>query len=318
MSAAPPPARIALLVHGLDEPGTIWDDLAPALDRAGLTVVRFDYPNDEHVERSARRLIAALKDLKSRGVGRVDIVAHSMGGLVSRDVLTRDDAYAGECDQPDVAELPDIHRLIMVGTPNYGSLMARLRPLAEIREQLVRWMHAGITKPGTLLGFLTDGAGEAEDDITIGSRFLNDLNARPMPRHVAITCIVGEMAPAQSNHLIDMLKTPRARRILGARAGRLARDLRAVMLELGDGVVSVSSAQLKGVTDIVRVHANHRTMLLTLDAERLLTPITGAPPADPPAIRVILDRLREASPGASPDGRRATGRPSACSSGAEI
>jgi hypothetical protein len=38
------PARLVLLVHGMDEPGGIWDDLAPALAAAGHAVARRSTP----------------------------------------------------------------------------------------------------------------------------------------------------------------------------------------------------------------------------------------------------------------------------------
>ena len=52
--------RVVMLVHGLDEPGGIWDQLAPALVADGHTVVRFEYANDQAIAISAGDLIEAL------------------------------------------------------------------------------------------------------------------------------------------------------------------------------------------------------------------------------------------------------------------
>jgi len=281
------PEHIVLLVHGLDEPGTIWDDLAPALADAGHAVVRFDYPNDQPIADSADELTIAIQTMRAQGVNQLSIVAHSMGGLVSRDALTRPDF------SQQATNTPTINRLILVGTPNSGSLLAPMRAIAEIREQLVRWRRAPDHDPLELLGFIADGAGESGPELAVGSDYLKQLNARPAIAGVKITCIVGEMAPSASNLVAGFLKTSLARRVLGDRAPQLSHDLNIVSSELGDGVVPVASATLLGASDVVHVHANHRTMLVTLAAERLLTPLTGAPPADPPAIRVILDRLND-------------------------
>lgn len=290
--AAALPGRVVLLVHGLDEPGSIWNDLAPALAGAGHVVIRFDYPNDQPIARSADLLEVALERLKARGVGHIDLVAHSMGGLVARDVLTRKQFYAGHTRRPADALRPTVDRFIMVGAPNYGAPMARLRFIAEIREQLMRWFDPGSDDPISALGFIADGAGQAGRDLAVGSDYLRGLNSRPLPAPVRITCIVGQIAPDDDDLLGDMLDTPIARRLFGERAARSARGLRALFNELGDGVVPVASARLAGVKDVVLVHAAHRTMLLTLGVERLLSPITGEPPAAPPAIAIILDRLK--------------------------
>jgi hypothetical protein len=218
-----------------------------------------------------------------------------MGGLLSRDVLTREAYYAGDADQSDDSPLPDIDHLILCGTPNYGSPFARLRVVAEIREQLMRWFDDGRPDDESALAFLADGTGEAGEDLAINSSFLIDLNSRDLPQHVEITCIVGQMAPDDANMLDDLFESDLAKRMLGNNAEEFASDLRALSGELGDGVVPVSSARLRGVEDIVPVHANHRTMLVTLGAEELLTPITGEEPATPPAIPIILERLDSAN-----------------------
>jgi pimeloyl-ACP methyl ester carboxylesterase len=76
--------------------------------------------------------IAQRFGIKDRDV-RFDIVAHSMGGLVARYYLRY-----GAQDQPPDASLPEptwagartVDNLIMVGTPNAGSIQA-LQVLVE-------------------------------------------------------------------------------------------------------------------------------------------------------------------------------------------
>lgn len=285
------PERIVLLVHGLDEPGSIWDDLTPALRDAGYDVARFDYPNDQPIADSGDLLGAALRDLKARGVKRVDLVGHSMGGLIARDVLTREGLYAGRARGHD--DLPDVPRLITVGTPNAGSPWAKLRAIAEIREQAERFFSDPARDWRGLLGYLGDGMGEAGDDLLPGSAYLAGLNARPLPRDVAITIIAGRMAPVQNEDLAWLAESWLLKRLVGREdAEKLAEGIHDLSTQLGDGVVPVASTPLRGVEDVVLLEgANHRTMLR---ASRLIDGargLVGEAPSSPEAIPVILDRL---------------------------
>ncbi len=298
------PECLVLLVHGLDEPGPIWDDLAPALVEANgeFGVARFDYPNDQPVAASTNLLISALRDLRARGTARVDLVCHSMGGLMARDALTRAGVYGGAgCGHED---LPDVCRLIMVGTPNAGSPWSKLRALGEIREQIARFLDDPDHDARGLLGYLNDGLGEAGDDLLPGSAFLTDLNARPMPEGVAVTVIAGRLAPVRNEDLEWIAGSWLVRQLLGSDdAAALAASIRVLSSQLGDGVVPVSSAVLPGVADTVYVEANHRSMLRTVDVVKTARTLVGAECAPPPAIGVIVERLSRSEAPARPRGR---------------
>jgi hypothetical protein len=112
----PVPRRVIVLVHGLDDPGWMWRDMVPALRGAGHDVARMEYLNDGPIDEAADLLAWSLLALRAAGVEHVDVVAHSMGGLVTRDVLTRPAYYDG--DGRGDERLPAIRRLIMCGTPN--------------------------------------------------------------------------------------------------------------------------------------------------------------------------------------------------------
>ncbi|MDY7108213.1 MAG: alpha/beta fold hydrolase, partial [Planctomycetota bacterium] len=165
------PRRIVLLVHGLDDPGWLWDDVIEALRKEGHVVARLEYPNDGPIVDAADLLMQSLLELHALGVRRVDVVAHSMGGLVTRDVLTRPAYYGGDGEGDDAG--PAIDRLIMCGTPNQGSSIARLRAVAGIGEQLSR-LFSDRRRTMDLTG-LADGAGEAAIDLSPGSAFLTQL-----------------------------------------------------------------------------------------------------------------------------------------------
>ena len=278
------PSRLVLLVHGLDEPGDIWDDLAPRIQKAGLRVARFDYHNDGPIKDDADELAAWLRTLKARGVSNVDLVCYSMGGLVAREVLTRPNPmlYAGEARGRE--GLPDIDRLIMIATPNAGSSWAHLEILAEARDQFQRWLDSDGTDSGSFAGFLVDGHGEAADDLLPRSPFLTELNARPLPRDVRMTLIAGKMMPVTRQDALDVLQSRFVKAILSqAEIEKLAAQVEVAANGLGDGPVATDSVKLNGVEDSVVCEGEHCYLLKR-------SPLQTEPPATP----IVLDRLTRA------------------------
>lgn len=289
-AAAATPERIVLLVHGLDEPGDIWDELAPAIREQGLRVARFDYPNDQGIADSTDMLASALADLRARGTIRIDLVCHSMGGLVARDLLTREAYYAGHANASET--MPRIERVITVGTPNYGAPLAPLRGLAEVRDQLTRLVDNDDITLGDLLRFTSDGNGEAGIDLAPGSEFLTALNDRPFPVGARWTILIGRIATPEDVHALTDSKVARAMGI-DDDLDELIRTLAPLTDDFGDGAVPASSAPLPGVEDTVYLVGNHRSMLRTIPIEQSVRKVLGeAPPEIPPAIPVILERLR--------------------------
>jgi pimeloyl-ACP methyl ester carboxylesterase len=253
-----------VLLHGLDDPGKVWMNLAPVLVQAGYGVLLFEYPNDQPIVDSARFLAQQLQILADQGVHRADIVAHSMGGLVSRELLT---SPALRCEAP-ACRRPQIRQLIMVGTPNHGSDLARFRALSEVREQVSR-LFSG---EAGWFGWIFDGVGEAGQDLLPGSAFLTRLNARPLPRDTQMFVIAGEIGQSQWDEL---------ERLLQEHAGELPQPLRQAREQIGDGLVSVTSAHLPGVP-MVRVPGNHLSIIRN---------VSESSTRMPPAIPVILQWL---------------------------
>jgi triacylglycerol esterase/lipase EstA (alpha/beta hydrolase family) len=280
-------ARVVVLVHGLDEPGGIWDQLAPALSGDGHTVARFDYANDQAIVRSADAFESALQRLRDAGVQEIDLVCHSMGGLVAREALSRD-AFAGL----NVS----VGTMVTLGTPHKGSPWARLRSIAEAREQVQRWAESDDLDPKRLLGFFNDGDGQAGVDLMPGSTFFRQLEKRSFPSSIRVVCVVGRSDTP--NTLFGTLSSASARDLLRetigpAQAQQILSQIDRAGSEFGDGVVPVSSAVMDGVIDVVIVNANHRGMVRTIELEQRVRAGTNLPEAaEPPAIRVVLDRLR--------------------------
>jgi pimeloyl-ACP methyl ester carboxylesterase len=283
------PSHLVLLIHGLDDAGQLWDGAASALTAAGHTPVAFNYRNDQAIARSTDDLAVALKQLRAAGVMEVSIIGHSMGGLLARDVLTRTEFY--NSDPAGGAGLPRVRRLIMLGPPNQGSPLAPLRGVMEIRDQFARWLRSDGSNTDAMLGFLVDGRGEAGADLRPGSAFLTDLNARPAPRDLPITIIIGALGDDCRSRIAETLDTEFARRMLGDEAARLRGAVDAAAHTLGDGCVPAASTALPGVSDVVQVDADHRSMICRVEALEVARGWIGKERGVPPAIPVILNRL---------------------------
>ena len=120
------PVFSVVLIHGLDDPGKVWMNLAPALIRLNMSVWQMHYPNDQPIVDSARFFYNELRCLKQRGISQITIVAHSMGGLASREMLTTPQiAYIEKSTSGGRAEG---RRTDHGGTPNHGSTGAVPHP----------------------------------------------------------------------------------------------------------------------------------------------------------------------------------------------
>ncbi len=269
--------KSVVLIHGLDDPGKIWQNLAPALIQADFNVWVMRYPNDQPIVESARLFFDEMKSLRQRDVDRISIVAHSMGGLVSREMLTRPEIdYTASAA---TGQVPAVISLIMVGTPNHGSQMARVRVFAEMRDQLAR-LAKGDTN---WLGSILDGAGEAKIDLLPGSRFLTELNARPHPAGVNMLIIAGVTSPWKESDINRWVSDTR-RKVPDEQQkwiDELGQNMISLTHGLGDGLVTVESTRLAGVPHRT-VDGTHMSMIrnITIRSQRI-----------PPAVPIIIDQL---------------------------
>jgi pimeloyl-ACP methyl ester carboxylesterase len=247
------PARpLVVLVHGLDCSRYNWHDIAVLLDRDGYQVAYFTYPSDEPIAESAALLESRLVELRAKYPrARVNLIAHSMGGLVCRAYVEGPN-YAGGVD-----------RLIMLGPPNHGSGWARVRFVSEAWEHYHLWRQEPKWSPSWMI---TDGLGEAGRDMKPGSRFLKELNARPRREGVKYTIIAGTQSSVRRVTASCLGAT--ANVIRGRAAGwwgfrqcknglnRSAQQLCTKPTDC-DGPVKVESARLAGVDDFVLVQSDH-------------------------------------------------------------
>jgi hypothetical protein len=119
--------RVVLLVHGIigDTEGIADHARSLGLDSRFDLVLAYDYENlHTPVEETARQLKAALAEvgLQAGAPQKLTVLAHSMGGLVSRWFIEREGGHAL------------VEHLVMCGTPNQGS------PFSD-DEAIARWVQ---------------------------------------------------------------------------------------------------------------------------------------------------------------------------------
>ncbi|MFE1906128.1 lipase family alpha/beta hydrolase [Streptomyces gardneri] len=120
--AVPAPAQAAaanpvLVVAGILEPVHMVDTLANRLRGDGFTVRTMELPGLGHgdIALSAPAVRDAVSALRAEtGAAKVDIVAHSEGGLASRYYIK----FLGGDTQ--------VGRLVMLATPNYGAVVGNM------------------------------------------------------------------------------------------------------------------------------------------------------------------------------------------------
>lgn len=150
-----------VLVHGICSDPSAWDAWAQRFQAAGMITHRVDLRRLDSLRRpiafSANQEIQVsaglLRDKISTIQGRVNIVAHSMGGIVSRYYIEQ---MGGD---------PRVNKLVMVGSPNHGCGAKRIAP--------------------TVAGFYLSGLndllycliwGQADNQLGVNSEFLRTLN----------------------------------------------------------------------------------------------------------------------------------------------
>jgi pimeloyl-ACP methyl ester carboxylesterase len=106
--------KLVLLLHGLGSNPHVMQLLKRAIEVDGFEVMTVTYPTTEQgVQSNADSVERILMSLE--GYSEVSIVAHSLGGLITRATLSR----------PSFATLPvPVKNVVMLGTPNQGAALA--------------------------------------------------------------------------------------------------------------------------------------------------------------------------------------------------
>jgi pimeloyl-ACP methyl ester carboxylesterase len=260
--------NLVVLIHGLDCGASMLYPMGELLAESGSQIAYFSYPCDQDLGESAKLLEKHLAAVRETFPGiRFDFVCHSMGGLIARDYV-ESDQYAN-----------DVDHLILVGTPNSGSRWVKYYPILKAQHEVAEWRSDPEWRWSWII---TEGLGEAADDVTPRSAFLRALNARPRRAGVKYTIIAGSHSSVATFEA-DLMDAVAA--WIPAPADAIRDHLQAQADDLrhetgnSDGPVSVRSAKLPGVSDVVILPADHRSLFVFRD---------GQPPA---AFTTIHDRL---------------------------
>jgi pimeloyl-ACP methyl ester carboxylesterase len=112
----PQSRRLVLMLHGLGSTPAIMARMGAILEKDGWEAVAITYPSTEQgITSSADSVERLLRNLD--GYESVSIVAHSLGGLVTRSALSRPSFKA--------LRVP-VRTVVMLGTPNKGASLAGL------------------------------------------------------------------------------------------------------------------------------------------------------------------------------------------------
>ncbi|PKN11953.1 MAG: hypothetical protein CVU69_10105 [Deltaproteobacteria bacterium HGW-Deltaproteobacteria-4] len=105
--------RPVLLLHGLFQNRAVWFLMKQRLEQCGFPVVTMNLPPYEMVESLGRKIAETVEEtLVTYDAEQVDIVGHSMGGLLARYYI---EFLGGD---------KRVNHCIMLGTPNAGSKLA--------------------------------------------------------------------------------------------------------------------------------------------------------------------------------------------------
>ncbi len=189
--------KILVVLHGIiGDTGAMATNMEFATNYYDL-VLTYDY---ENLNTPIPQIATHFKNQLTQaglveGAGKtVDLVAHSMGGLVSRTFI----------ESPDLQGNLLVRNLYMLGTPNAGSAFSKIATYRDL-------ITAGMT---FALNFKTFGIASLAQGITglsatkkltvtleqmgIGSPFLLELNNHPTPKEVRYYIIAGDTTKYQS------------------------------------------------------------------------------------------------------------------------
>jgi pimeloyl-ACP methyl ester carboxylesterase len=275
------PARPTIcLVHGLNSSSGGFVHMIPWLEAAGYGIVIYDYPFNRRLSESCTAFArdwAAFRR-QTRDPLAWSIVAHSMGALLARSLVEDDATWAR-----------DVNSMVLIAPVNQGSDLARVQTVFQLFDGL-----QSINDKNTIraMAHLSDGLGQAAQDMLPRSAFLTSLNRRSRRQGLPYHIVAGDRglltrdARAQIEGRVDLFN--RNAGLFGKLTQAAMSDLPEILDELtdgtGDGCVAVARVRLEGVTDFATIHANH--------AELIRAPLLFADPGPVACMPFVLHRLQ--------------------------
>jgi pimeloyl-ACP methyl ester carboxylesterase len=243
--------RLVVGIHGFNGGPNGTELFLEPLREAGHACASFVYPNDQPIADSAKLLSRELTALARRQPKRrVALVAFSMGGLVARAAIEDPRLDPG-----------NVERLIMIATPNQGTICARYARGADLYEHIYRARR--FEPRGLLVASMLDGLGEARKDLCPGSAFLQQLNARSRNKNVRYSILLGEggeldveLAERVRSSIDKLERRSTLAQVLGPKLDRVRQDLQE-LTDPGDGFVTSERGRLAGVDDIEILRFGH-------------------------------------------------------------
>lgn len=165
-------SEVLLLVHGWTGRPAVWDTLLTWINKDTAISYSeywtFGYNSSWSIKKNAG-ILADLVKAHANGA-RIDIVAHSMGGLVSRSMIEQ---FGGT---------GYIHKLIALGSPHQGS------PLAAIRNYLGYLVGSTDPRHTVLYNYFTQGFNDLNSESVYIEEMMK-LAQPPVPYYlIAATC----------------------------------------------------------------------------------------------------------------------------------
>ena len=257
--------------------------MIPWLEEAGYGIVVYDYPFNRSIAESCQGFRTRLGCVSGRRQGQAP--------LVDRGALNGWRSWRGRSSKTEREPAHDVRSLILIAPVNQGSQLAKVQTVVQLMNGL-----QAINGKNTARAMmnLSDGLGQAAEDMLPGSPFLKQLNSRPRRPDLPYHIVAGDRGFLTRDGEGSDRRPDRSRRRAtpassAASTQTATADLPDLLDELtdgtGDGCVSVERTRLEGVADHVTIHANH--------AELIRAPLLFADPGPVACMPDVLRWLKE-------------------------